>query len=1140
MNFKVLLSFLIAFTFSLQTHAQLSTFSDEFDDATTIENWTLHNSGPLSANYYETLILDDSLIEGSLVANAPLGQLTLIPGPSHCGWYANTMGPLIYKMVEGNFSVTTYVSVQNKNDLGNAPTSDYNSAGLLIRDPDTEGSENYIMCNLGLQSYQNGVGTETKNTDNGVSTLYLNPDELEGWIRICRVGNTIRTFKQTGGDTEWVLLLEQERPDFPNSLQVGLMANGWDPQGSNPPNTRAEFDFMHYADVYDLCDCELPDGIEANPDNSSCQAPVPSINISPSQGNAPLLVTLDASASTDDGSIVNYEWVLGDGSTATGAVIQHTYSITGNLTGTLTLTDDIGLFSHQDFEVTVFDENGGLPCFSALRVIQPATCGNSDGSFAFYSSSGTDFSNATLIDTLTEISYAPNAQNQFLDLPSSVYALTLEGENGCMDAYPILHLPTDSTTCENWYPNPCSLKMGMNLDRTVYWSTQRPFKNLFWEGSEFFTYTLGPGGGSVNWNSGEIHEMEVDSAGYPIELPQVTAAGSQAFRKSLGADTGHLLTGDYVLLYDGQGALNLNGFGFTVTDTQLGRIAFEITETVNNVRLEMTASQLGDHLRNIRMMRLEFENDDLEANPFHPQFLAHLSQFDVIRFMNWGPANDSRQVDWTDRRLPYFNTQTVAFNSNDLLVNTPGVAYEHIIQLCNLLQKDMWICVPHQATDDYQTQMANLFLEQLDPNLNIYLEYSNEIWNFNFDQTHWMNDNRPSHLNYRRYGAERAKNTFEIWHEVFDDERDRVKRVLATQARNNGVSEQLMAQIGAESFDYLSPTWYFRENPNTVEDNATALDIIENARNNFHSQWEDFILDYWNARLFGKPVINYEGGQHISAGGNENLPYLQALYDAQTHPEMYDLYREVMDSLQVWGSELAMAYSLARHRESPTGSWGHLEDIEQDTVSMPAPKYSALIDHIKLCEEDCVPSITLYPPTHNVTNMNRTWQVSDSITTHQRIELTDSARHHRVRYQAGGFVNLLPGFQTELDSSASVEVVIEDCEGNAPVAVSGNKNLWKKTDDAPIEANQLLQLKLFPNPASHHTFVEFWLQNSESTLLEVFDLQGNVVTRLFYNTVDANVPYRLRLELEALVKGIYMVKLSTKSGASEVQKLVVL
>ncbi|MGB1243751.1 MAG: T9SS type A sorting domain-containing protein, partial [Chitinophagales bacterium] len=115
----------------------------------------------------------------------------------------------------------------------------------------------------------------------------------------------------------------------------------------------------------------------------------------------------------------------------------------------------------------------------------------------------------------------------------------------------------------------------------------------------------------------------------------------------------------------------------------------------------------------------------------------------------------------------------------------------------------------------------------------------------------------------------------------------------------------------------------------------------------------------------------------------------------------------------------------------------------------------------------------------------------------------------------------------------------EDCGGQAPVAVSGNKSLWEKTDD-DIGGKQDLQWKLYPNPAENFAFVEFSLEESESALLEVFDLQGNAVTRLFYNQVDAGIPYRLQLELENLVEGIYVVQLSTKSGVREVKKLVVM
>ncbi|WP_235737783.1 PKD domain-containing protein [Nocardioides alcanivorans] len=54
-----------------------------------------------------------------------------------------------------------------------------------------------------------------------------------------------------------------------------------------------------------------------------------------------LSCTFDSSASTDpDGQIVNRQWNFGDGTTANGAVVSHTYAGAGQRTVTLTVTDD--------------------------------------------------------------------------------------------------------------------------------------------------------------------------------------------------------------------------------------------------------------------------------------------------------------------------------------------------------------------------------------------------------------------------------------------------------------------------------------------------------------------------------------------------------------------------------------------------------------------------------------------------------------------------------------------------------------------------------------------------------------------------------------------------------------------------------
>ncbi|MBW0253626.1 PKD domain-containing protein [Cellulomonas sp. PS-H5] len=65
--------------------------------------------------------------------------------------------------------------------------------------------------------------------------------------------------------------------------------------------------------------------------------------------------TFDASGSTDpDGRIVDYRWEFGDGTTASGPVVTHTFA-PGTYDVTLVVTDDAGAlgFGHPDDEITV-------------------------------------------------------------------------------------------------------------------------------------------------------------------------------------------------------------------------------------------------------------------------------------------------------------------------------------------------------------------------------------------------------------------------------------------------------------------------------------------------------------------------------------------------------------------------------------------------------------------------------------------------------------------------------------------------------------------------------------------------------------------------------------------------------------------
>jgi len=69
------------------------------------------------------------------------------------------------------------------------------------------------------------------------------------------------------------------------------------------------------------------------------------------------LVTFGASPYDPDGSITRYEWNFGDGSTASGGIVTHAYSLAGDYNVTLVVTDDGGSTSSASRVITVEGPN---------------------------------------------------------------------------------------------------------------------------------------------------------------------------------------------------------------------------------------------------------------------------------------------------------------------------------------------------------------------------------------------------------------------------------------------------------------------------------------------------------------------------------------------------------------------------------------------------------------------------------------------------------------------------------------------------------------------------------------------------------------------------------------------------------------
>ena len=829
--------------------------------------------------------------------------------------------------------------------------------------------------------------------------------------------------------------------------------------------------------------------------------PAAAFTKSATSGQGTFTINFDASTSSDpENGALTYQWNFGDGTTGTGQAPSHQYGNNlGILNVCLTVTDNTGQNSTACQNITVYNSSGYYPCDNTFTLLQSASCGQNNGLLRVNNPPAT-FSLQNSNNTAMPLTNG----NQFQNLPAGNYLYTsTSGVGGCRDTFH-LTIPTDSSTCAGWQPNDCALKIGVNLSGIADWAYERPFRNLFLHTRDEFVAFHD----NCNcWSNGTADQIILDSLNYPLQIPQTTTASSATkVRYILSSNNANLKQGQtYVVLYDGIGAMNVGGDVLPISNAN-NRIEF--TAGATNIWLDVNSSQLGNHIRNIRLLRLADEfATDLETNPFYSVFLEKLAPFHSLRFMDWGHTNNSANVEWQHRRHIHERTY----------MGSTGVPYERMIQLANIAQKDVWICVPHQADDNYIIQMATLFRDSLAANRTIYLEYSNEVWNWMFGQAHYNEDTRPSNLNYGEAISEKAKHVFQLWHSVFGTQKDRVKRVLGLQATNNWLNEYILSQLSQEEWDYASPTFYFGPNHSTLAANATAADILQNATQSYRSVAYLFHQDYRNTQLFGKKIVNYEGGQHFVDFSYLQPPYLQAMYDAQVHPQMYDLYDEVLDSVRLWGSEMAMAFTLASAKESIYGSWGHLEDIDQDTATQYAPKYQALIDN--MCAPVNPPLAIEWAdfqvnPYKNQAAILSWASYSESQNWGFEIERsTDNQHFEKIGWVQGK--NQTNSFYKWKDLAIEPNILYYyrlkqiDFDG---------KYTYSETKTCLLTGNERL-LILSPNPNTGN----FSLVMDKPSFLQIFDLQG----QLLYEEKQEKT--RFELSLPHLPAGMYLVK--TANGA---------
>lgn len=509
------------------------------------------------------------------------------------------------------------------------------------------------------------------------------------------------------------------------------------------------------------------------------------------------------------------------------------------------------------------------------------------------------------------------------------------------------------------WANAQALSIGMNLNRIVDYNPAWVFVDAMKAARPWIAVAYDTQTHQETWNSGK--PLELDATGMPKGLSAWTndsnvrieqRAVTLVFREIGNA----FPAGVYLAQWQGKGKVDflLSATMDAPSTSPDGHHTANIRVTPSNagIMIKIMESDPQDPIRNLRLWLpdydgISFSPPDNYLSPFHPLFKRRLAPFSTLRFVDWTATNWTTPHRWETR------TATTAFTQSGY-DNGKGAAFELMIALANETKKDLWINTPPWATKDYVRNMAKLFREQTDPKRKIYVEWANELWNFapGFATHPWLKaqlqlpENRG--VNLWTIAANRIQRDMQIWSDEFAASPNRIVRVVAGQSANPWVAKELAKKVLVKNIDAIACSAYIQLTPKQREgfnSDTKAQDILAAAHANLprirqelaaHKRLADMC-----SKIAKRPIklVAYEGGQHFDAGG-KTVPYLQALYAAQSHPEIENLYTKLLNIARDEGVELLNHYAYI-DRNSVHGTWGALNTQDQPLET--APQYRALL-----------------------------------------------------------------------------------------------------------------------------------------------------------------------------------------------------
>lgn len=525
--------------------------------------------------------------------------------------------------------------------------------------------------------------------------------------------------------------------------------------------------------------------------------------------------------------------------------------------------------------------------------------------------------------------------------------------------------------------------VGANTDWVCYWCIAQPYVDMVKQASSF---------GDAVSGIGLAQEGKLDADGWPMaDFRWMVLCCVKPDGGPDNPGPASPLAGAYQLSFNGKA--KISPLTFKVVNQQYDVASNTTTATLDlganytgqNSMLTFSNTQrtasaaVGSGVTNIRIIRPQFAPNgmkwwDSPNQEFTQPFLDSFKGLSTIRFINWTKVIGSPEVDWADRtpgNWPVAGAITQAAASSLPYLVPPsasctqycdwyatGQSWESAIDVANATRTDMWINVPVMATDAYVKSLALLIKSKLDASLNVYIEWSDEIWNYgnpywtetnyNTDQTKALLQSNPqaaadyaancvSWANGMCHVAERVKQFGDVFATVFGASaiNTRIRPVLCMQVVQPVF---LMETLRYIALTYGPPNKYFYgtcgapywgAKPKLTAGSTVAETVA--AMNGGVADNNGYIeADTAIALHYGLRNLSYEGGPSL-VGSGASAAVLDA---ANIDPGMQANVVSGLGEFFKHGGDMYMYYSIAG-----SGSyWG----ASPDPLDLHAPKLAGL------------------------------------------------------------------------------------------------------------------------------------------------------------------------------------------------------